>query len=248
MPQSQANLPRFDTTKLLMIVIAVLVGGAFYIGKLSAKVELLEKGVGTQIAGTQQGTDTGAQAAPQPPPPEITTEKFDEIVKAGRHVFGNQNANVTIVEFSDFQCPFCKRFIDDAYQQIKKEYIDTGKVKLIYMHYPLTAIHPDAMNAALASECASEQGKFQEYHDTLFANQLALSKDNLKKYAADLGLNAGRFNGCLDDSKYKDVVDKEMALGTSNGIGGTPGFYINGKLVSGAQPFDNFKTVIEGAL
>ena len=242
---------RFDTTKLMPLLVVGLIGAAFFIGNLSAKVAYLEKGGqggGTAVAGTQGQGGAGQQAGAQPPATSIDNAKFEEIVKAGRHVIGEENAPVTIVEFSDFQCPFCGRFFTDALPQIKKEYIESGKAKLVYMQFPLTSIHPDAMNAALASECAAEQGKFEAYHDALFANQTALSVDSLKKYAADMRLNTGKFDSCLDSQKYKAQVDADTNLATSNGINGTPGFFINGALLSGAQPFANFKTVIEEAL
>jgi len=248
--QSEIFGKKYDTTRVVQMMILLLVGGAFYLGNLSAKVNYLEKNQGTaansngtQVAGTNNNPPPAAA-----PPTEISQETFKQIVDAGRHVMGNKNAPVTIVEFSDFQCPFCKRFYDDSLVQMRKDYIDTGKVKLVFMQFPLSQIHPDAMNAAIASECAAEQGKFEAYHDMLFANQLALSKDSLKQYAANLKLNTSKFNSCLDEGRYKDLIDKETALGQTNGINGTPGFFVNGKLISGAMPYENFKTMIEEAL
>lgn len=164
------------------------------------------------------------------------------------YFLGDEDAPVTIIEFSDFQCPFCKRFFDQTKPQLEKEYIETGKVKFVYMHFPLSSIHPDAEPAALASECAGEQGKFWEYHDLLFENQRSLSETDLKQYAADLGLNEDQFNNCLDSGKYQDKVDSDFNQGSSNGISGTPGFLINGRPLSGAQPFSAFQNIIEQEL
>ena len=181
------------------------------------------------------------------PPSEIDAKAFSELADGGR-VIGDKKAKVTIVEFSDFQCPFCKNFFDATLPSIKRDYIDKGSVKLVYRHYPLTAIHPYAMDAALASECANEQGKFEAYHDKLFQNQSAITKDDLKRYAVELKMNAGKFNSCLDSAKYKKEVDVDIELANKNGVSGTPGFFINGKVISGAVPFENFKSVIDAEL
>jgi protein-disulfide isomerase len=237
-----------QSNKLVPILIVILIAGAFYVGNLSAKVSYLEKGIGS--GNNNGGQVAGAVNPPAAQPtvsPEVSDEVFGKMVEGG-HVIGNPKAKVAIVEFSDFQCPFCKRFVDDALVQLKKEYIDTGKAKLVFRHLPLTAIHPFAMGAALASECAGEQGKFEAYHDKLFTNQNALSVEDLKKYAGELGLNSGQFGQCLDGKKYQAKVDADMQLATENGVGGTPGFYVDGKLVSGAQPFSAFKPIIDAAL
>ncbi|HLD88762.1 MAG TPA: thioredoxin domain-containing protein, partial [Candidatus Nanoarchaeia archaeon] len=131
--------------------------------------------------------------------------------------------------------------------QIKKEYVETGKVKIIYRDFPL-GFHENAFNSALAADCANEQGKYWEYHDKLFGNQQSLDKDSLKKYAKDLSLDTTKFNNCLDTEKYKDEVNKDQADGTAAGVSGTPSFFINGKLLVGAQPFSSFKTAIDNAL
>ena len=161
---------------------------------------------------------------------------------------GNENAPVTIIEFADFQCPFCKRFFDDALSQLEKEYINTGKVKLVYRDFPLTSIHPVAQKASEASECANEQGKFWEYHDSIYNNQDSLSLENLKQWAVDLKLDTNKFNDCLDSGKYEDEVNNDLQDGVNAGVTGTPSFFINGKQLSGAQPFSAFKSVIDQEL
>lgn len=167
---------------------------------------------------------------------------------------GNKNAPITMIEFSDFQCPFCRAFWRDTLPQLKKEYIDTGKVRLVYRDYPLS-IHPGALPAAMAAECADDQGKFWEYHDKIFTEEdkggtgtVPFGAPELKKWAKDLGLDTGKFNSCLDSSKYKGEVDKDTADGNTAGVSGTPSFFINGRLLVGAQPFAQFKTVIDAAL
>ena len=162
-------------------------------------------------------------------------------------VKGDKNAPVTIIEFSDFQCPFCGKFYKETLPEIDEKYIKTGKAKLVYRDYPLGS-HEFAQKAAEAAECADEQGKFWQYHDKLFENQDALTIDNLKRYARDTGLSASKFNDCLDSSRYKDEVNKDLKDGESYGVSGTPAFFINGNLISGAQPFSAFEQVIEAEL
>ena len=161
------------------------------------------------------------------------------------------SGKVELVEFSDFQCPFCQRFYNDAYQQIKTKYIDTNKVKFTYRHYPLS-FHQNAQKAGEASECANDQNKFFEYHDLLFENSDAdgagLNTADLKKYAVNLGLDTAKFNACLDNGAKEEIVKKDFAEGQRLGVNGTPTVYVNGKPVIGAQPFSVFQEAIEEAL
>lgn len=169
-------------------------------------------------------------------------------------VLGNKNAPITLIEFSDFQCPFCRKFMIDTLPQIKKEYIDTGKVKLVYRDFPLS-FHPGAAPAAEGAECAEDQGKFWEMHDAIFNEQekqgsgtIQFGIADVKKWAAKIGLDTAKFNQCLDSGKYKAEVEKDIADGTAAGVTGTPAIFINGRLVVGAQPFSAFKIVIDEEL
>jgi protein-disulfide isomerase len=159
---------------------------------------------------------------------------------------GDSNAPVTIVEFSDFQCPFCARFYTGAYQQIKQQYIDTGKVKFVYRDFPL-GNHEYAQKAAEAAECADDQGKYYEMHDKLFETGL-LDVANLKLHASNLGLDTAKFDECLDSGKYYNEVQKDFKDGQAAGVDGTPQFFINGIRVRGAQPFSAFQQIIEAEL
>ncbi len=123
-----------------------------------------------------------------------------------------------------------------------------GRIKFVIRDFPLNSIHPYAQKASEATECADDQGKFWEYHDVLYANQNALDVDSLKGYAAELGLDTATFNDCLDSGKHQGEVEKDLQDGRSYGVTGTPAFFINGQLVSGAQPFNSFKAVIDAAL
>lgn len=163
-------------------------------------------------------------------------------------VMGSDDAPVTIIEFSDYQCPFCSRFWSQTLPQIKSEYIDTGKVKFVYRDFPLSSIHPSAQKAAEAAECAGEQEKYWEMHDKVFANQQAIDVASLKAYAQQIGLDTAKFNDCLDSGKMTAEVQKDFSDGQAAGVSGTPAFFINGKLVSGAQPFSVFKQAIDAEL
>jgi protein-disulfide isomerase len=167
-----------------------------------------------------------------------------EVATAGRPERGGAKAPVTIIEFSDYQCPFCKR-AESVVDQVMTTYGD--KVRLVFRDYPLP-MHPQARPAAEAANCANAQGKFWEYHQKLFANQSALSEDKLKEYAKELGLDTAKFNQCLDAKQFKAAIDKDIEDGSKVGVSGTPAFFINGRMLSGAQPFDKFKEVIDDEL
>jgi len=164
---------------------------------------------------------------------------------------GNKNAPITMIEFSDFQCPFCKRFREQTFDQLKAQYIDTGKVKFVYRDFPLHSIHPMAGKAAEAGECADDQGKFWEYHDKIFEGQSVWASSGVsvfKQYAQELGLDSKKFNDCLDSGKYKNEVEKDLSDATKTGGQGTPYFLIGNQQVSGAQPFSAFQQAIESQL
>lgn len=175
-------------------------------------------------------------------------------------VRGNQDAPITIVEFSDFQCPFCARFQIQTLPLILEQYVETGKVKFVYRDFPIQNSHPNAMPAAAASECAHEQNKYWEYHDALFENQGVWNKVDIasavtvfKEFAAELDLNQDQFNSCLDSGKYIEEINNDLKDGRDYGITGTPGFFIgneeNGFVkLNGAQPFEAFKNIIDSQL
>lgn len=283
MPATQSNekdhdddiirIKRSTFNKIALGAVATLAIATFFGGYILASINagLAGGGVGgsTSIVGPQIGGgsaetapmqqqapsgETAPAAAPLPQPQKIQSVSLDGAITMGR-----QDAPVTMVEFADFQCPFCKRHFDDTFNQIEQEYITTGKLKYVYKHYPLD-FHQNAKSAALAAECANEQGKFWEYHHILFENQIEWETQDanatattFKKYATDLGLNAGTFNSCLDSSKYEEKVDKELQEGSTYGVSGTPAFFIGNEqqgytLVEGAKPFTALKQTIDQAL
>ncbi len=188
----------------------------------------------------------------QPSAPQIIKVSLDD-----DPFKGNENAPVTIVEFSDFQCPFCSRFAAQTLPALQENYIDTGKIKLVFKDLPLDNLHPNARTTHIAAECANEQGKFWEYHDILFEKQSqwqSLSPSNLDttltKFAAGLGMQSTDFQACIESQEIADEVNGDTLEAASYGTTGTPTFFIgnekNGyvKMV-GAQPFAAFKTMID---
>lgn len=189
----------------------------------------------------QRPTEEASPTSEPAPPSRVAVSVDDDPVK------GSENAPVTIVEFSDFECPFCLRFFAETLPLIEETYIRTGRARLVYRDYPLGS-HQYAQKAAEAAECAGEQGKYWEYHDRLFENQGALGTASLKQYAQDLGLDEARFNECLDSSQMAAEVKKDHGDGQAYGVRGTPTFFINGIRVVGAQPYEVFQQVIEQEL
>ena len=157
---------------------------------------------------------------------------------------GPASAPIELIEFSDFQCPFCQR-ANPTVQQVLTTYGD--RIRFVYRHYPLPN-HPNARPAAEASACAAEQGKFWPYHDRLFSGQAGMTDGELKQHAVAVGLDAAKFNGCVDAHKFKALVDADVHAGEEAGVNGTPAFFINGRMLSGAQPYDAFKKIIDEEL
>ena len=166
------------------------------------------------------------------------------VATAGRPAKGPANAPIEMIEFSDFQCPFCLQ-ANPTVTQVLKTYGD--RIRFVYRHYPLPN-HPNARPAAEAAECASEQDKFWPYHDKLFAKAGQLADSDLKQAAADVGLDAGRFDTCFESRKLTAQIDADIHAGNDAGVSATPTFFINGRLINGAQPFDVFKGVIDEEL
>ncbi len=174
---------------------------------------------------------------PSAPKLEVTTDGYPS--------WGNPKAPVTIVEFSDFQCPFCSRALP-VLAQVKKDY-GPDKVRIVFRDMPLPS-HDRAVPAALASHCANEQGKFWEFHDALFSDQGKLSDTDLKAVATTLKLDAAKFNECFDSKRHMETVNKSKREAESLGIQATPSFVINGQLIQGAEGYDKFKVKIDKAL
>jgi protein-disulfide isomerase len=246
MAEDSVTIRKTTLQLVVVLVVALVVGfGIGWFAKPTANA------VGQQQAALNPSLVPAPNPTPNPTPTANPTPAKVSVPTNGP-TLGNSNAKVTVVEFSDFQCPFCERFYSQTMPQIKTDYIDTGKVKLVFKTFPLTGLHPNAQKAAEASLCANEQGKFWEYHNTLFDKQSIWSSTDgvtaFKQYASDLKLDTAKFNSCLDTGKYASAVAADVKDGQNAGISGTPSFVINGQLVVGAQPFSAFQSVIDQQL
>ena len=176
-----------------------------------------------------------------------TPQRYEIPIYDDDPVLGNADAPVTIVEFSDYECPYCQRYHQDTYNQIMSVYGD--QIRYIFKDLPLSSIHPNATSAANASHCAREQNAFWDYHDLLFRNQLGLSTESYLAYAQMLDLDMDSFEECLNEGRYLDVVAEDMSILTRiNAPISTPTFFINGQYMAGAQPFSEFARLIDAEL
>jgi len=239
------------------IAIATFLGG-YAVGNLGGDSDSLSADEIKEIISAVQAKAPApqpAQTPSQPSAPQTFQVSLDD-----DPFKGDPNAPVTVVEFSDFQCPFCSRFFSQTLPALQENYIDTGKIKLVYKDLPLDNLHPNARPAHIAAECADEQGKFWDYHDVLFEKQSEWNRlssadlsTQLTQYATSMGLNSASFESCLSSPSMADEVNADFLQAASYGATGTPTFFIgnekNGfiKLV-GAQPYAAFQAAIDAQL
>jgi protein-disulfide isomerase len=196
-------------------------------------------------AETAQTADQPSGAPVQGPAAEQPEVRRYDIPVGNSYAIGPADAPITIVEFSDYQCPFCRRWHDEVYEPLLAAY--PGKIRLVYRHFPLTSIHPDAMSAAEAAMCAGEQDAFWPFHEKLFSSEL-LGNTTYVQYAQDLGLHMANFEACLGDHKYQTAIQEDTDFAINLGIRSTPTFFINGLALVGAQPLEVFRQVIDQEL
>lgn len=232
---------------LQLVMVGLLVVAAFAIGSMWTELRML-KGQGGAMP---QGDQVAPGELPEEGITELSEDQWQEVLSNPAFTVGEPEAAVVIVEFTDYQCPFCKRHVDETAGQINENYVEEGKVKYIYRDLPLP-FHANAHLASQAARCAGDQDKYLEYRDRLFETQASWSEEEaaglFKTYAGGLGLDQGQFDSCLDEEKYKQAVDDDLALATKVEATGTPSFFINGKSLVGAQPFAAFEIMIEEAL
>ena len=239
-PQSDAKETAHQSPNPYLIPLSILVAGMMIAGAVmyANKGGTASSASGGLAAGAGEAAGGGAPADPK-------------ALADDDPVLGNPDAPVTVVEFSDYQCPFCGRFYKTVEKQLIDTYVKTGKVKFVYRDFAF--LGDESQWAAQAANCAGDQGKYWQYHDYLFdhqqgENEGAFSKANLKRFAKDMGLNNAQFDLCLDSGKHEAEVAKDVEAGRQFGVGGTPTTFINGKLIAGAQPFAAFEQAIEEAL
>jgi len=239
----------------VLISILLSAWAVFELTSMKTDIVVINKDVGNVLEQVRELKSRPAQAArsnaPPSQPQNVLVSIDDDPIK------GDPNAPVTIIEFSDYQCPFCKRFYDNVLGRIDEEYISKGKVRLVFRDYPL-GFHKEAMPAAIAANCAGEQGKYWEVHDFFFENPTKLDVDSVLNSSKELNLNEDQFRKCAEDKTKEAEVNKDFEAGQKYGVRGTPSFFIgktdNGKkemtgvYVRGAQPFSAFKTHIDKLL
>ena len=241
---------------MIIALVAIVAVAAFFAGSYFSNLNsdvVTQSELNDAISKLESKIGSVQQAPSQPSQPVKISSDNDPIR-------GDPNAPITIIEFSDFQCPFCARFHVQTLPLLLEEYIDVGKVNLVYRDFPIQSIHPNALPAAVAAECANEQGNYWEYHDTLFEKQSSWSRldsnaaiSTFSQYATDIGLEQQQFDSCLGSGKYLEEVQGDLSDGRDYDITGTPGFFIGNEeigfvKINGAQPFDSFQRIIDAQL
>lgn len=217
----------------ILLAGVIIAGAVMYSGDSKTTVEAPNLGKQTAAVSASDEAKTLLQASP------------------GDFVLGNPQAKVTLVEFADFQCPFCEKYFHETFPQIKEKYAKTGKVKFIFRNFAF--LGEESFRAAEAARCAGDQGRFWDYHDYLYdhqrgENQGAFSDVNLKKFADTLKVDRAMFDACFDAGNYRELVKKESELGRELDVSGTPTTFVNGKAITGAVPFSTLEKEIQAAL
>ncbi|KER06129.1 Na antiporter NhaA 2 protein [Marine Group I thaumarchaeote SCGC AAA799-E16] len=244
-------------TSLVVVLVIAIAISAFFAGNYVSNFnsdKVTQSDLKNAFAKLEEKIGTNTQPSIQPNTQPIRVSVDDDPMK------GNPNAPITIIEFSDYECPFCGKFYTDTLPLIEENYINTGKVNFVYRDFPIQSIHPNAVSAAMAAECADDQEMFWPYHDMIFENKSTWEKqrgqnlvNELAQYAVVLGLDVEEFTACLESNKHLDEIKNDLQDGQSYGISGTPGFFIGNDnsgyiKVSGAKPYQAFEEILEEML
>ena len=255
---SEDKIPvKKSTFNGLVLGLIIIVGvAAFFAGSYTASLssnQLTQEDLDQAMAKLELKLLQNRLPTEQAMPPVKISADDDPMI-------GDPNAPITIIEFSDFQCPFCARFHVQTLPSIYEEYIEQGKVKLVFRDFPIQNIHPNALPAAVAAECANEQGKFKDMHDILFETQNQWNKIEtvaalslFSQYASDMQMDQEKFESCIASGKYIEEIRKDLEDGRDYGVSGTPGFFVGNDEIGyvelkGAQPFESFKKIIDAQL
>jgi len=232
-----------SSTVVTYVMVGLLIVGAYFIGVYKTKSEVISQ---PPVFSDQAGDEYVGDEFEAPT--VLSDEDWSAIVD-GAVTMGSSDAPATIVEFTDFQCPFCAKYNDETFSQIVDNYIENGDVFYVFRDLPLS-FHPNAISAAIAARCAGKQGDYIGMRDALFENQEEWSAEedttaSFVTYASGLGLDSNLFSSCLNDKSVADDVDFDSELAGQVGANGTPAFFINRSFMSGAQPYANFEEMIE---
>ncbi|MBT8252189.1 MAG: DsbA family protein [Nitrosopumilus sp.] len=244
-------------TSLVVVLVILIAIASFFAGSYVTNLDsdkLTKSYLNDAISKLELKMENNVKSPNQPNTKPVKISIDDDPMK------GNPDAKITIIEFSDYECPFCGRFYTNTLPLIEENYINTGLVNFVYRDFPIQSIHDNALPAALATECADDQGKFWPYHNMIFENKSTWEKLNgtnllkeFEQYAIVLGLSTEEFNSCLESGKHLEEVKKDLQDGRDYGVTGTPGFFVgNDELgyveLKGAQPFESFQKVIDRML
>ena len=253
----KVTIKKSTFTGLVVALTAVIAISAFFAGSYVTNLEsdkITQSDLDAAVSRLESKITNSPQPSSQSSTQPIRVSIDDDPMK------GDPNAPITIIEFSDYECPFCGRFYENTLPLIEENYINTGKVNFVYRDFPIQSIHPNAVPAALASECADDQGMFWPFHDMIFENKGIWEKlegemlfDEFGQYAAILALNTEEFNSCLESNKHLDEVRNDLQDGRNYGVSGTPGFFIGNDnsgyiKVSGAKPYPIFEDILDEML
>ncbi|AJM91591.1 DsbA family protein [Nitrosopumilus piranensis] len=244
---NKSTFNRLIITIITVAIVSAFLGGYVIGGETAEPKEVIVR-------------ETIQNQAIQTSPQQIGPQIIRNISLDDDPMKGNPDAPITIIEFSDFQCPFCAKFHETTLPQLEQNYIQTGKVNFVYRDFPIQGIHPNAAPAALASECADDQGRFWEMHDMIFEGQqvwkdlpISQSVALYKQYALELGLDSSEFDSCLESGKHIEEIQNDLNDGRMYGVSGTPGFFVGNTdigftPITGAQPYSTFQRVIDSQL
>jgi len=259
MKQESAGVKMISFAELWNLAInnfgtGLLIVAAFLLGMLSTEVRYLKKGFGgtpSAAAPTAQAPTNQGAAAPEQP---LTDDQWKKVLTNSPFELGKKNAPITMIEFTDYQCPYCGRHYTETYGKLVEQYVKTGKMRIVFHDLPLP-FHPNAKPGAIAARCAGQQGKYEQMHDKLFDSQQDwsnLSNDDARAkfsvYAKDLGLNAAKFESCEKDASVAKAIDDDSALAAAVGATGTPTFFVNKQKIVGAMPLSEFNRIIDAQL
>jgi len=245
---------RLFRTLTALAVAATLLGGAS-LARAQGITQDQAQQILDELKAIRKTLETRPAAPAQPAAPAPVDDKVSMVFPPGGFSVGKENAPLVLVEYTDYQCPFCQRYHNDSFAQIKTNFVDTGKVRYVSRDFPLP-FHENARRGATAARCAAEQGKFWELRHTMIVNADQLQADKLGGYAKSASLDVPKFQACVDSDKFKAAIDKDIAEGTAAGINGTPSFVLgrieNGKLqgvrMVGAMPYQQFEAKIQEML
>lgn len=259
-PISKTNnvmIKKSTFTGMIIVLTVAIAVSAFFAGSYITSLEsdkITQSDLNAAISRLESKITNSPQSLSQPNTQPIRVSIDDDPMK------GDPNAPITIIEFSDYECPFCGRFYANTLPLIEENYINTGKINFVYRDFPIQSIHPNALPAALAAECADDQNSFWQFHDMIFENKSTWEKldgeklfNEFGQYAVVLGLNIEEFNSCLESNKHLNEIRSDLQDGQSYGVSGTPGFFIGNDnsgyiKVSGAKPYPIFEEILEEML